>query len=240
LASGDSPGGQSLDWRINGEFLFAKLSRKLAGHWYGGFNLRAIDADQSFESPTATSVFDLGSTVHSTGLGANVEFDARDMPINTYRGHYFKADALFNDESIGSDHTYQSYSMAFRSYHELTDKLVLAWELQGCMRGGTAPLWDSCTVKLRGFSFTDYLGKETVSGQAEARWRLSGRWGLVGFAGAGYVGNSFSDIREHDPIPSYGVGVRFMVLAAKRINLRLDFARSTDSDAIHLAVGEAF
>jgi hypothetical protein len=31
-----------------------------------------------------------------------------------------------------------------------------------------------------------------------------------------------------------------MVLAAKRINMRLDFARSLDSDAVHFTVGEAF
>ena len=31
-----------------------------------------------------------------------------------------------------------------------------------------------------------------------------------------------------------------MVLAAKRINVRLDYARSIDSDAIHVSVGEAF
>lgn len=37
---------------------------------------------------------------------------------------------------------------------------------QGCQRGGTAPLWDACTIKLRGF------------------------------AGSGYVGNSFSGIRD--------------------------------------------
>ena len=41
-------------------------------------------------------------------------------------------------------------------------------------------------------------------------------------------------------VPSYGVGVRFMVLKAKRINMRLDFAWSDDSDAIHFSVGEAF
>ena len=69
---------------------------------------------------------------------------------------------------------------------------------------------------------------------------MSKRWGLVGFAGAGFVVDSFSGIREHDPIPSYGVGVRFSVLPAKRINLRIDFARSKDDDAIHVAVGEAF
>jgi hypothetical protein len=220
--------------------LFARLSRKLTGNWYGGFNVRTVDADQSFETLISTSEFDLGPDVRSSGLGASVEFDSRDMPINTYSGRYFKADALFNDESLGSNNTYQSYSLAFRSYHEISESLVLAWEMRGCQRGGTAPLWDSCTVKLRGFPATDYLGKVSASGQLEARWRLSKRWGLVGFAGAGYVSRSFSGVREHEPIPSYGAGVRFMVLAAKRINLRIDYARSTDSDAVHVAVGETF
>jgi hypothetical protein len=31
-----------------------------------------------------------------------------------------------------------------------------------------------------------------------------------------------------------------MVLKSKRINMRLDYARSSDSDAIHFLVGEAF
>ena len=84
------------------------------------------------------------------------------------------------------------------------------------------------------------MAKVSGSGQIEARWSLSKRWGLVAFAGSGYVGKSFSGVREHEAIPSYGGGVRFMVLAAKRINLRLDYARSTDSSAVHFSVGEAF
>jgi hypothetical protein len=40
---------------------------------------------------------------------------------------------------------------------------------------------------------------------------MSERWGLVGFAGAGYIGSSFNDIRERETIPSYGAGLRFMV-----------------------------
>jgi len=169
-----------------------------------------------------------------------VEFDSRDNPFNSAAGRHFKFDALFNDEAIGSDATYQSYSAAYRSYHRLTDSVVLAWEAQGCQRVGSAPLWDACTVKLRGFSATDYLGQISASGQAEARWQLSKRWGAVGFAGAGYIGRSFSEVREREAIPSYGVGLRFSVLPAKGINLRLDYARSNDSEAIHVSVGEAF
>ena len=240
LTSSQSASGPNVDWRINGAFLFAKMARRLKGKWYGGILTRLVDANQSIETATSISEFDTGSDARSMGLGAYVEYDSRDNPFNSSSGRYFKFDTLFNDEAIGSKSTYQSYGAAFSSYHGLTDSLVLAWEMQGCQRSGTAPLWDACTVKLRGFSATDYLGKVSSSGQIEARWQLNDRWGLAGFAGAGYVGSSFNGIREHEAIPSYGVGLRFTVLKAKRINLRLDYARSIDSDAIHVSVGEAF
>jgi len=241
LTPEELPVNSSVDWRINGEFLFAKGSRKLKGNWYGGLLARVVDARQSIAVVVDSTEleFDIGDVV-SAGLGANIEYDSRDMPLNSYSGRHFMVDALFNDEAIGSNQSYQSYSVAYRSYHRLTDSIVLAWEVQGCARGGTSPLWDACMVKLRGFSATDYLGKVSASGQAEARWQMNKRWGLVGFVGSGYVGSSFSGIRDDKPIPSFGVGVRFMVLPAKRINMRLDFARSLDSDAVHFTVGEAF
>jgi len=240
LTTEQSPDGESVDWRINGSFLFAKLARRVKGNWYGGVLTRLVNADQSIEAPTSTSDFDTDADVRSVGLGTFVEYDSRDNPFNSSSGRYFKLDALFNDEAIGSKTSYQSYTAAFRSYHTITDSLTLAWELQGCQRSGSAPLWDACTIKLRGFSATDYLGKVSSSGQVEARWKLSERWGMAGFAGAGNIGSSFNGIREHEAIPSYGVGLRFTVLKAKRINLRLDYARSKDSDAIHVSVGEAF
>lgn len=230
-------------WRINGGLLFAKIARRIKGNWYGGLLTRAVDAKQTIEIDVDDSDFtadlDLGD-VRSVGLGAYVEYDSRDMPTNAYSGRYFKFDALFNDESIGSNNTYQNYAASFRSYHQLRDSLVLAWQLQACTRQGTTPLWDACTLPLRGFSLTDYLGSNTLIGQFETRWQMSKRWGLVGFVGSGYVGGSLNDINEREGIPSYGAGVRFMVLPAKRVNIRLDFAWSTDSNAIHLSVGEAF
>ena len=246
LTFDNSKGQINLNWRIDGAFLYAKLARRLKGNWYGGGLTRLVDADQSIETAQSApkgaspSGFDTGVSTRSAGLGTYLEYDARDNPFNSTDGQYFKFDALFNDEAFGSNKTYQSFSAAFKSYHRISDSLVVAWEAQGCQRGGTAPLWDACTVKLRGFSATDYLGKVSASGQVEARWELSERWGLVGFAGSGYIGNSFSGIREHEPIPSYGAGLRFTVLKAKRINLRIDYARSTDSDAVHVSVGEAF
>jgi hypothetical protein len=240
LTPEESTSGTSIDWRIKGEILFAKLARKIKGNWYGGLLTRYVDADQTFEVTDEENALDTTAQLTSIGAGLYFEYDTRDMPLNSYTGQHFTANALFNDEALGSDRTYQLYSAQFRSYHTLSDSVVFAWELQGCQREGSTPLWDACRVKLRGFAATDYMGKVTASGQAEARWHMSKRWGAVAFAGVGYVGTSYNGIRENEPIPSYGVGVRFSVLPAKRINIRVDYARSIDSDAVILSVGEAF
>jgi hypothetical protein len=239
IAPDEESGSESVDWRINGAFFLSRLSRRITGDWYGGAFVRVINAGQGLEFGGESTGFNTDD-VRSVGIGLTAEYDSRDLPINTYSGRQFRIDALFNDESIGSNDTYQSYVASFKAFHEVFGSAVLAWELRGCLREGTVPLWDSCTIKLRGFPATDYLGKASYSGQVELRWRLSRRWGVVAFGGAGEVANSFSGFRDRASIPSYGAGVRFSVLPAKRINMRLDYAKSRDSDAIHFSVGEAF
>ena len=239
IAPGEGTGTINVDWRINGTFLLARLSRKIGGNWYGGAYTRIVDANQSLEFGEESIDFETND-VRAVGIGLTTEYDSRDLPINTYSGRHFKFQALFNGEGIGSNETYQAYDISFKSYRELSETLVLAWELLGCLREGTTPLWDSCLIKLRGFPATDYLGKASYSGQAEVRWRLSKRWGVVAFGGAGEGADSFSGFRDRASIPSYGAGVRFSVLPAKRINMRVDFAKSRDDDAVHLSVGEAF
>jgi outer membrane protein assembly factor BamA len=203
---------------------------------------RYVDFDQSIA--LGLQPVDLGlvfsSESKAVGLGISLERDSRDMPTNPYNGSLFKVSGLFNDESFGSDSTYESYNVAYNSYHKLTAPVVLAWQVKACQKTGTPPLWDACRVGLRGFSAMDYMGKESALAQVEARWQMSKRWGAVVFAGAGYMNDSVSGIRDQEAIPSYGAGIRFMVMTAKRINLRIDYGRSKDSSAWYLSAGEAF
>ena len=118
--------------------------------------------------------------------------------------------------------------------------MVLAWRVQLCDRRGDMPLWDSCRIALRGFPTTDYLGKSSEMAEIEGRWQLSRRWGVVGFTGAGQIHDSLAGVEDSEIIPSYGVGLRFMVDTQQRINLRVDYARSADDDAIYVFVGEQF
>jgi hypothetical protein len=70
LAPDETSQGSSVDWRINGQFLFAKLSRRLKGDWYGGAFIRIIDANQSISTATVDDIseFAIGN-VTSSGIG---------------------------------------------------------------------------------------------------------------------------------------------------------------------------
>lgn len=239
-APGTGASAEEADWGLEGGFLNAQISRRIGGRWYGGIFGQFVDIDQDISLTTASDTFSMPSKIRSSGLGLNLTFDSRDMPSNAYTGRYFLLSGLFNSQSLGSDTDYQAYSMNYRAYHLLEPKFVLAWEVAGCERQGSSPLWDACRIGLRGFPATDYMGKSSAYGQAEGRLRLSERWGVVAFAGAGQITDSFTGLDNNDWIPSYGFGLRFMVMQSQRINMRLDYGWSTDSNAVYLAVGEAF
>jgi len=239
-ASAGGDGGPSIDWFVKGDFFSARVARKIAGKWYVGITARYLDVNQQLGIGAPDAEFSTAADTVALGLGISIEYDDRDKPFNSYAGSKFKFSAMTNSQDLGGDDSYKSYKASYASYHTIRPSLVLAWEIQGCSKSDQAPLWDACRVDLRGFSATDYLGKLSASGQVEARWQFHRKWGVVAFAGSGYYRDSFNEDREREAIPSYGFGLRFMVLESQRINMRLDYGRSNDSDAVYLSVGEAF
>jgi hemolysin activation/secretion protein len=212
------------------------------GHWFLGGFLRYLDITQDL----ALNVEDIPGfnpdlEAKSLGVGAVLSHDTRDVPTNAYKGHYFQGQASTNDQTVGDRDPYQAYTLRYRTYHQLADSFVLAADAKGCKKHGELPLWDTCRLSLRGFPITEYLSKESFYVQAEARWMFYKRLGVVAFAGAGRVNDALGGNGEGDTIPSYGVGVRFMVLNSQRINVRVDYARSDQGrEAWYLGVMEAF
>lgn len=230
-----------LDWLVKGPLFQGRISRRIKGDWYMGVTGRYLDITQALELDAEDVDYGISSNITAVAVGLNLDYDSRDMPSNAYQGRYLELKALTSFLSETEGDSYQSYHARFRAYHPLKDSLVLAWEVNGCARGGDIPLWDTCRLGLRGFSATSYLGKRSLYAQAEIRWRFYQRWGLVGFAGAGRIYEPILGIGEDDTIPSYGAGIRFMVLESQRINVRVDYARSQGGDsAWYLSVTEAF
>jgi hypothetical protein len=232
---------KSVDWLVNGSFFQARISRKLWGNWYLGLSARYLDITQAIDLGIEDEGVNAESNIKAPGVGIHLDFDSRDLPTNAYQGRYFEFKAIASQQSGSEADSYQSYHARYRSYHLLSDPLVLAWEINACARGGQVPLWDTCRLGLRGFPATDYLGKKSLYAQAELRWRFYKRWGVVGFAGAGRMNETLGRYGEDETIPSYGLGIRFMVLESQRINVRVDYARSDKGNAAwYLSVTEAF
>ena len=230
-----------LDWVVRGAIFQTSISRRLRGDWFLGVTAHYLDIQQDLDLNIDYPDFNLEQDIKSPGLGLRLEYDTRDMPMNPYNGRRFELKAVAADQKQEQDGSYQSYYARLRSYHQIKKPLVLAWEVNGCSKEGRIPLWDTCRLALRGFPLTDYLSKKSLYVQAEARWRFHKRWGLVAFAGAGWVEDSFGSHGEDKTIPSYGVGIRWMVMESQRINVRIDYARSDDGNsAVYLGVAEAF
>ena len=240
LAAGISSEQLEIDWLLRGTLVYTSLSRRVGPDWYVGLIAQYLDIEQEFSVDFVTPDFVLGNTTRSIALGPTLSYDTRDVPANAYTGRYFKATAVVNSEAFGSDLDYESYSLAYRSYYQFLPSVVVAWEAVGCMKSDDAPLWAACRIGLRGFASTDYMGKSSLRAQAELRWKWSKRWGAAVFGGAGQITESLVSSKDHDIVPSYGAGLRFTVQPEQRIVMRLDYGRSSGSDAWYLAVGQAF
>ena len=232
---------QAVDWLVSGSVFQARISRRLRGNWYLGLSGRYFDISQLIGRDIEDEDFNVESDISVLGAGVHLDYDSRDLPINSHQGRYLGLKAITSHQSTSETDSYQSYRARFRSYHPLRDSVVLAWEVNACSRSGQIPLWDTCRLGLRGFPATDYLAEQSLYAQAELRWRFYKRWGMVGFAGAGRLNDSLGSFGEDETIPSYGLGIRFMVLESQRINVRVDYARSDKgNEAWYLSVTEAF
>ena len=242
LQPGEDASGQGrLDWIVRGSILQARLSRRIVSDWYVGAGFRYLDVQQDLTLESNPPDFNADDSIQSPGISLRIEYDTRDVPSNPYTGRQFEVKAVFADQNGTAAGTYQSYFAQYQSYHLLGNPLVLAWQVNGCAKEGQIPLWDTCRLTLRGFPVTEYLSTRSMQAQAELRWRITKRWGAVAFLGGGQVWESLGDKGEDDIIPSYGVGLRWMVLPSERINIRVDYARSDrGNDAWYLSVSEAF
>ncbi|MCL1142403.1 BamA/TamA family outer membrane protein [Shewanella gaetbuli] len=241
ISSDENNIGFNLNWDLKGVAALAEINRQFAKNWYVGLTGIYLDLKQQFSVDISSIHFELGNEVQSFGLGPAIIYDSRDVPTNAYDGYYFKAETIIYDKAIGSENEFTSYNLEVDGYHPLREDLVVAWKLKGCAREGDIPLWAACRLGLRGFASTEFMSRQSLETEAEARWRFHKRWGMVAFAGLGALDDTHSRINESEVIPSYGVGLRWMIQPAERINIRLDYARSNDNNqAVYLSVGEAF
>jgi len=240
--------GRSIEINQTGPFFVPRLARRVVDKLYLGAQFRYLSVTTAFPNLPdwlPGNILRDGIKIKSSGLGIVLEYDARDNEFNPGSGSYLDLTTNFAREEIGSDRNYSQYEAGYNYYGNLAEGKVLAWRATGCFNSGNTPLYDLCMFGgeydgIRGYVGGQYRDKVSLTTQLEYRWKLHKKWGMVAFAGMGQVAPSLSEMTTGNILPSYGVGIRFTASEKERINLGIDYARGSDSDAWYFRIAEAF
>ncbi|UPW17711.1 BamA/TamA family outer membrane protein [Agarivorans sp. TSD2052] len=208
-----------------------------------GFDLsyaKASDIDDG-ESLVDSSLLDDSSS--AVGVSFQANFDTRDVVRNPYEGRLLQLDLGLYHPSIGSSDNFQTLSFNYSEYLQLGPRdSLLAWQFKSRFTYGDTPWHMLSTVgggsALRGYTTGRYRDKQMVMSQAEYRWDLPGRHGMVFWLGAGAIAPQLSLFSSDEILPNVGLGYRFEVKS--RVNLRLDMGFGDGESGFYFNVDEAF
>ena len=100
--------------------------------------------------------------------------------------------------------------------------------------------WLGSGCDIRGYTPGEYVGGTLLAAQAEWRFQMTPRWGLVAFGGIASVSDREGEFKSGDSLPAGGFGVRYRVADKFKVNVRADMAWGRDDKTFTLSVGEAF
>lgn len=232
-------GGEFIDFNTGSRFGLIKGELEVLPDFYLGLKYRYTRSRTKFDIPIE---YDPPENTYS-GLGPTVAYDSRDNVFNAYAGSFITLETLFNHGTFGSDRNYSLFELKANRYLTLKDNQRLALRLFLKAGTGDVPFEDQAIMgltDLRGYSSGKYRADQKYTIQGEYRWTFYKKFGMVVFAGVGWVADKINEIRLEDTLPGVGVGLRYMMIPQYRINIGIDFAVGKDDTAFYFRINEAF
>lgn len=229
---------------------FENLSyRKVGKHSFAGlgwryFNMYNVKGTGNGVLENSNTVGKSGSRV--SGLNISYQYDTRDNVLTTSTGNYAQVIYSFHNQMTGSSNTFQRLQVDLRKfYRPFQDRQdVLAFQAYGYLTSGEVPFNELGLIGgdmiMRGYYVGSLRDNNLLAAQAEYRWQVLKRWGLVGFAGVGNVNNSFQEIKMDKLLPSYGGGFRFKINRKENVNVRVDYGFGNGQQNLYFFIAEAF
>ena len=95
-------------------------------------------------------------------------------------------------------------------------------------------------MRLRGIPALRYQGKTAGAVEIEGRRRLSDRWMVSVFAGAGFTDIDQDRTETRDTINTIGVGLRFLAVKEQDAWVGIDIAEGPEDVAWYIQMGNAW
>lgn len=228
--------GYSLDGFASNQQLLYRLKRTDA--WLA-INWIYLDLESTFDARDEASA-PTQRDRRNSGLGLFFEYDSRDNIFTPGRGWKGALDAMFYEPAWGSDESFQTYRGHVYAYVPIGERFVLGGRAEGRLARGEVPFYMLPYIGLRGIPAMRYQGEDTAVLETELRARITGRWSLVGFVGAGRAWGSVNAFEDTETRVAGGTGFRYFL--ARRLGLHggVDFAWGPEDFAFYIQMGSAW
>lgn len=204
--------------------------------WNGAFK-------QPAQQPHALPAGSDGST--NLGLGLTLVYDTRHNVLNVRKGIF--TELAFLRYSLASDFSFNTINADLRSFHRISKRNVLAWQVYGTFVNGDPPFNQLALMggdmMMRGYYQGRFRDKNLIGTQTEFRmlpFAFHKRFGGSLFAGAAVVGPKIGDMRINNIRYSGGFGIRYLLFPKKDIFLRLDIGFTSEGTGYYFHSGESF
>ncbi|MCC8425187.1 BamA/TamA family outer membrane protein [Mucilaginibacter sp. UR6-11] len=234
--------------------LMLEAQKLIAKNVYAGFVGGGYKYD--FISASPTGIFKNSPLVEDRAggtflyVGPSIIYDTRNN--NTYTTSGMMINAYYNImQGVLDNNSYHGgfLNVEYSQFISLGRTLVLGVDVQEqSLTGGRSPFYllpqMGSDEMMRGYYEGRYRDRNLIAGQAELRYRLSERFGLVGFVGAGEVFHSAFALSALKP--NLGAGLRYFFDIEKGLSLRADYgmgqkpAGEQRESGFYIGLGQAF
>lgn len=181
----------------------------------------------------------------SSGLMFTYLLDSRDNIVNTFKGGMLNVSFTMNNKLLGATANNPNVNIEASSFYKVNKhNHILALHALGNFNFGEVPFAEYSILgsenMKRGYYSGRYRDKQFAAIQAEYRFPIYKRLGMVVFGAMGDVASTISSFEWQTIKFSGGAGMRFTLFKEERLNLRLDYGLTNQSGFMYIGVGEAF
>lgn len=221
---------------------FLRYQHQVRRHWYLGGQAVYSNYDVEGSDPTSEQILDLAGLVGevSSGVGLIGSYDSRDNTSNPTRGALVQLHNLAFRDGLGSDADFDVGIAELVWYFPTGERNVAV--VHGKMRLSVgAPENKKSTVELRGYVRGQYLGRNSLTLEAEDRYMFKPRWGAKVFAGVACLYGDGESCSGSNVYPMVGGGIFFVVKPASHMVISAEVAKGNgDNRGFYVNFGHRF
>lgn len=186
----------------------------------------------------------LKTDINTSGLGALMEYDSRDNPLNPEQGLNYKAEYMMYNQAIGSDIDYTSFKLSALNYWAVSAQTNLALRVEfdtvNNKDDRKLPVYIPPSISLRGVSASRYQGLNVLVTELEGSYKITEKIKLSAFTGMGWAAEHFSTLADTKTINTVGMGFRYLIDDHYGINIGLDVAHGPEQDVVYIQAGSTW